>query len=106
MTNLKPIKKGNTWVWRLKFWQDSAKTLPLDVSGHSFAFTATNSAGVTVISLNNASFVEQSTQERKVTISAATTAGYSVGELYYQLDVTLPDATVEEWMHGYVNVSI
>jgi hypothetical protein len=104
MTNLKPIKKGNTYVWRLKFWQDSAKTLPLDVSGHTFSFTATNAAGATVISLNDASFVEQSIQERKVTLSAATTAGYAVGELYYQLDITLPDNSVEEWMNGYINV--
>jgi hypothetical protein len=104
MTNLKPIKKAETYVWTLKFWQDRDKTIPLDVSGHSFAFTATNAAGATIITLNDAAFVEQSTQERKVTLSANTTNGYAVGELYYQLDVTLPDTTAEEWMQGYINV--
>jgi hypothetical protein len=106
MTNLKPIKKGATYIWRLKFWQDSAKTIPLDISQHNFSLVATNSAGTTVITLTNTSFVEMSTQERKVTIPAATTNGYAAGEVYYQLDVTLPDTTVEEWMNGYINIII
>jgi hypothetical protein len=104
MTNLKPIKKGSTYTWRLKFWQDTAKTIPLDVSLHSFAFTATNTAGATVITLDNTDFVENSTQERQVILSSTDTNGYAVGELYYQLDVTLPSTYVEEWMNGYINV--
>lgn len=102
--NLEKIKKGNTWTWELKFWQDSAKTIPLDVSGHTFNFTAVNAAGATILTLNNAAFAIQGTNHRKVTLSNSTTAAYVVQELKYQLDVTLPSGVVEEWMAGYVNI--
>lgn len=105
MTNLRRIKKGDTYVWELKFWQDADKTIPMDVTGHSFAFSGVNVAGTTVITLNNAAFVEQAAvNHRKVTLPAGTTTTYAVGELRYQLDVTLPDSTVETWMEGYVNI--
>jgi hypothetical protein len=104
MTNLRRIKKGDTWVWQLKFWDDPEKTVAVDVSGHTFSFTAVSAAGTNVITLSDASFVETDSNHRTVTISANTTATYAAGELKYQLDVTLPDATVETWMEGYVNV--
>jgi hypothetical protein len=104
MTNLRRIKKGDTWVWQLKFWSDPEKTTGIDVSGHTFSFTALSSAGATVITLSDTAFVETATNHRTVTLSAATTATYAVGELKYQVDVILPDLTVETWMEGYVNV--
>lgn len=104
MTNLKDIKKGDTYEWELKFWDDEAKTIPIDVSGHSFVLTAKNTAGATVISLTNTDFVQTATNIRKVVLSKVTTAAYPVGDLSYQLDVTLPDLAVYTWMEGYVNI--
>ena len=104
MTNLRRIKKGDTWTWDLKFYTDSTKTTTLDVSGHEFVFTALNTSGATVISLTDTNFTQTANYWRKVTLSAATTGAYAAGELKYQLDVTLPDNTVATWMEGYINV--
>lgn len=102
--NLKDIQQGKTYVWRLEFYSDEAMQTILDISLHSFSFIAEDSTGTNVITLANAAFVATSTSIRTVTLSAATTAGYSVGALKYELEVTLPDATVESWMKGYVTV--
>jgi len=103
MKNLPVIKKGATWTFSLKSWSDKEKTQPLDLTGFSFALTATNAAG-TVISLDNDDFVEVSDEERRVTLSNSFTQALPVGELAYQLDVTNSDDTSEEWFRGYVNV--
>lgn len=104
MTNLKDIKRGDTYEWELKFWDDEQKTIPIDVSGHSFAFTAKSIAGASVITLVNADFVQQATNVRKVVLSKTTTQAYQLGELNYQLDVTLPDGAVYTWMEGFINI--
>ena len=103
--NLFPIRKGTTWNWELRFWNDAAKTSAKDVSGHSFAFTAKDKTDATIITLNNAAFVEQaSTNIRKATISNSTTSGYTAQELKYELLVTLPGGDIELWAEGYLNV--
>lgn len=102
--NLKDISQGKTWVWRLEFYEDEAMQTVLDVSGHSFSMIAEDSTGTNVITLANAAFVATSSSVRTVTISAATTAGYSAGVLNYELEVTLPDATIESWMKGTITV--
>lgn len=104
MTNLKDIKRGDTYIWELRFWDDEAKTIPIDVSGHSFLFTAKSLNGASIITLTNTDFVQQALNIRKVTISKVTTATYPTGDLSYQLDVTLPDGSVYTWMEGYINI--
>lgn len=102
--NLKDIHQGKTYVWRLEFYEDEAMQTALDISGHSFSFIAEDSTGTNIITLANVDFVSTSSSIRTVTFSAATTAGYTAGALKYELEVTLPDATVESWMKGYVTV--
>lgn len=102
--NLKDITQGSTYIWRLEFYSDAACTSALDVSGHSFSMIAEDSTGANVITLADAAFVQTSTSIRTVTLSAATTAGYTAGSLKYQVEVTLPDATIEKWMSGYITV--
>jgi hypothetical protein len=106
MTNLRRIKKGDTYTWDLKFYTDSTKQTTVDVSGHTFLFTAINASGATIISLDNAAFTQQDDHHRRLVISSAITSGYGVGELKYQLDVTLPDATVSTWMEGFIRVEL
>jgi hypothetical protein len=103
MTNLMQIKKGATWNWGLKFWDDTAKTIPKDVSGYTFAFKASNSSGI-IITLTNSDFIAPAINHRIVTLSKSQTDSYPSGELYYQLDVDMPDGTSEEWMQGYINI--
>lgn len=102
--NLKDITQGVTYVWRLEFYEDEAMQTVRDVSGHSFSFIAENSSGTNVITLSNSDFVQTSTSIRTVTLSAATTAGYSPAVLSFQLKVVLPDSTVEIWESGNVTV--
>jgi hypothetical protein len=101
--NLKRIKKGTTWVLEIKFWEDEEMTVPIDVTGHTFEFTAFNSVGA-VITLDNDDLEVQDDNHRKATVSAEDTSAYAVQELRWELNVTLPDATVEEWDCGYINV--
>ncbi len=102
--NLKDITQGSTYVWRLEFYEDEAMQTVLDVSGHSFSFIAEDSTGTNIITLVNADFVATTTSIRTVTIAASTTAGYTAGVLKYQLEVTLPDSTVEKWMNGTITI--
>lgn len=101
---MKPIDKGATWVWEMKFWQDQAKTIPMDVSGHSFAWVVTSSTGATVITKADVDFVEMATNHRKLTLSNTDTAGYTAGIHSFELNVTLPDATVEVWRQGFITI--
>jgi FtsP/CotA-like multicopper oxidase with cupredoxin domain len=101
---LKDIIQGKTYVWSLEFYEDEAMQTPLDVSGHSFAFIAENASGTNIITLANAAFVESASNVRVVTLSAVTTAGYAAAVLNYELEVTLPDLTVERWMYGTITV--
>lgn len=102
--NLKPIKKGSTYSFQLKVWTDAAKTTLLNLSAYSFSLVATNAAGMAVIALADVDFVKTSSTVRTVTLSKATTATYAAGDLYYQLDVTNPDTTSDEWFDGYIQV--
>lgn len=102
--NLKPIKKGATYSFQLRVWTDAAKTTLLDLSAYSFGLIARNTAGTAVITLTDTDFVETSATIRTVTLSKTTTAAYAEGDLYYQLDVTNPDTTSDEWFDGYINV--
>ena len=45
--NLKPIRRGDTWSIDFKFWSDSCKTTPIDVSTYVFKLMAKNAAGAT-----------------------------------------------------------
>ncbi len=101
---LKDIIQGKTYVWRLEFYEDEAMQTVLDVSGHSFAFIAENSSGTNIITLANAAFVSGASNVRTVTLSSSTTAGYAAAVLNYELEVTLPDATVERWMYGTITI--
>ena len=102
---MKDINKGSTWVWEMKFYSDDAKTVPLDVSGHSFAWVVTSSTGATVISKTNSDFVQQATNHRKLTLSNTSTAGLTAGIHSFELNVTLPDTTVETWQKGYITIA-
>lgn len=101
---LKDIIQGKTYVWRLEFYEDEAMQTAMDVSGHSFSFIAENTAGTNIITLANAAFVSTADNIRTVTISASTTAGYTAAVLNYELEVTLPDLTVERWMYGTITI--
>ena len=98
------IDKGSTWVWEQKFWQDAAKTIPLDVSGHSFSWVVKSISGATVINLTNADFVDQAINHVKVIIPAATTANYTAGIHSFELNVTTPTATIERWQQGFITI--
>jgi len=102
--NLPSIKQGDTYTFSLSFWQDECETTAIDVSTYVFKLMAKNSAGATQFTWNNADFVAGDPNVRTVTISAATTAGYSTGEFSYELQVTTASATYT-WMQGYVLVS-
>jgi hypothetical protein len=103
MTNLKDIRKGDTWGFTIEAFEDDEVT-PIDISGYSFNMVGTYANGTTAFTKNNAAFVETSTTKRTLTISKSDTAGYTVGDIYYQIDVTYPDTTQEQWMDGYINV--
>ena len=105
MNNLFPIRKGTTWNWELRYWSDEAKTVPIDVSGHTFSCLFKDTTGATKITLNNASFAAgSSTNRRIVTLSNSTTAAYTAEELKYELMVTLPSGAVELWQEGFVKI--
>jgi hypothetical protein len=101
---LKDIIQGKTYVWSLEFYEDEAMQTPLDVSGHTFSFIAENTTGTNIITLANAAFVSSASNVRVVTLSSSTTAGYTPAVLNYELEVILPDATVERWMYGTITI--
>lgn len=102
--NLKPIRRGDTWSIDFKFWSDSCKTTPIDVSTYVFKLMAKNAAGVTQWTWDNALFVQgATTNERIVTLSAVTTATYNVGEFAYDLQVTNAGGT-QTYLNGYIIV--
>jgi hypothetical protein len=101
---MKPIDKGTTWVWEMKFYSDAAKTVPLDVSAHLFAWVVKSSSGATVITKADAAFTQVASNHRKLTLSNTDTAGLTAGIHAWELNVTLPDATVELWQQDYITI--
>lgn len=101
--NMLPIKQGDTYVVTYQFYSDQCESTPLDVSTYSFKLMAKNSAGSTIFTWNNADFVQIDAYTRRVTLSAATTAGYTAGEFPYELQVTISGA-VYTWVNGYVEI--
>lgn len=102
--NLPPIRQGDTYVLPLSFWQDECETTSIDVTTYVFKLMAKNSAGVTQFTWDNATFVVGEPNQRTVTLSAATTAGYTAGEFVYDLQVTTATGTYT-YMQGYVQVN-
>ena len=102
--NLPPIRQGDTYVLPLSFWQDDCETTAIDVTTYVFKLMAKNSAGVTQFTWDNATFVAGEPNQRTVTLSAATTAGYTAGEFSYDLQVTTATGTYT-YMAGFVQVN-
>jgi hypothetical protein len=102
-TNLKPIKKGDTYIIPFEFYEDECETTPINVSTYIFKLMAKNSAGVTQFTWSNANFVSVATNKRTVTLSDSTTLSYSVGEFKYELQVDT-GAGLYTWMIGYIEV--
>lgn len=49
-------KRGDTFIFdSLKFWSDSAKTVPLDITGNSFAMQVKDINGLIILSFTMAS---------------------------------------------------
>jgi hypothetical protein len=101
--NMKPIKKGDTYVISYSFYEDQCEETPIDVSTYSFKLQAKNTSGTVIIQWLNADFVQINNYTRKVTLTPTTTAGYTAGEYTYELEVTI-SSNKYTWMQGYVEV--
>jgi hypothetical protein len=101
--NLRAIKKGDTYVFPMEFYEDECEETPIDVSTYVFKLMAKNSSGTTIFTWNNADFVSIATNKRTLTLSAVTTATYTIGEFNYELQVTIGSA-VYTWMQGFIAV--
>lgn len=101
--NMKPIKKGDTYVISYSFYEDQCEETPLDVSTYSFKLQAKNSAGSTIFTWTNTDFVQISANTRKVTLTPTATAAYAAGEYTYELEVTI-SSNKYTWMQGFVEV--
>ena len=103
--NLKTIRRGDTWSMDLKFWSDDCKSTGINVSTYVFKLMAKNSSGVTQWTWDNAIFIQgATTNERIITLSAVTTATYSVGEYAYDLQV-VNDSGTYTYLQGFVTVA-
>jgi len=101
--NMKPIKKGDTYVITYSFYNDECETDPLNVSTYSFKLQAKNTAGTVMIEWLNADFVAINNYTRKVSLTPIQTAAYTAGEYVYELEVTV-SSNKYTWMQGYVEV--
>jgi hypothetical protein len=101
--NMKPIKKGDTYVISYSFYEDQCEETPIDVSTYSFKLQAKDTSGTVMIQWLNADFVQINNYTRKVTLTPTTTAGYTAGEYTYELEVTI-SSNKYTWMQGYVEV--
>lgn len=100
---MKPIDKGTTWIWTLKFWDDAAKTEAKNVSSYAFALNVRTTAGVSVLALDNDDFAIITTNERRVTLSNVTTDGLTAGTHLYEFTATLSGVT-ELWKEGTITI--
>lgn len=101
--NMKPIKKGDTYVVSYSFYEDECEETPIDVSTYSFKLQAKNTSGTVMIEWLNSTFVAMDSNTRKVTLSPSQTAAYTAGEYTYELEVTI-SSNKYTWMQGYVEV--
>jgi hypothetical protein len=102
-TNLRPIKRGDTYIIPFEFYADECESTPINVSTYIFKLMAKNSSGVTQFTWNNADFVSVATNKRTVTLSNVTTATYNIGEFSYELQVDVGSG-VYTWM--IVNIEV
>jgi hypothetical protein len=101
--NMKPIKKGDTYVITYSFYEDECESTPLNVSTYSFKLQAKNTSGTVMIEWLNADFAPVGTNGRKVSLTPVQTAAYTAGEYTYELEVTI-SSNKYTWMQGYVEV--
>lgn len=101
--NLKPIKKGDTYIIPFEFYADECESTPINVSTYTFKLMAKNSNGVTQFTWNNADFVIVATNKRTITLSTVTTTAYTAGEFVYELQVDTGSG-IYTWMQGYIEV--
>ncbi len=99
-----PIKKGATWSFSIEPFTDDSEATPVDISEYEFVMTATYANGTTAFTKDNTAFIAATDHKRTLTLSKTDTAALTVGELYYQIDVTYPDTTAQEWMQGFIIV--
>jgi hypothetical protein len=66
---------------------------------------AVSSTGTELFELDDTDFVSTASHVRAITISATDTAGYAAGAYKYEVEVTLPDSTVEAWLTGNITVN-
>lgn len=102
-TNLKPIKKGDTYIIPFEFYEDECEETPFNVSTYIFKLMAKNADGVTQFTWNNADFVSVAINKRTVSLSYTTTAAYTAGEFIYELQVDIGSG-IYTWMQGYIEV--
>ena len=101
--NMKPIKKGDTYVITYSFYEDECEETPLNVSTYSFKLQAKNTSGTVMIEWLNADFVAIDNYTRRVSLTPVQTADYTAGEYSYELQVTI-SSNQYTWMQGYVEV--
>ena len=101
--NMKPIKKGDTYVITYSFYEDECEDTPLDVSTYSFKLQAKNTSGTVMIEWLDASFVQIDNHTRKVSLTPVQTATYTAGEYTYELEVMI-STNKYTWMQGFVEV--
>jgi len=101
--NMKPIKKGDTYVITYSFYEDECEDTPLDVSTYSFKLQAKNTSGTVMIEWLDTSFVQIDNHTRKVSLTPVQTATYTAGEYTYELEVTI-STNKYTWMQGFVEV--
>jgi hypothetical protein len=101
--NMKPIKKGDTYVITYSFYEDECEETPLNVSTYSFKLQAKNTSGMVMIEWLNADFVAIDNYTRRVSLTPVQTAAYTAGEYSYELQVTI-SSNQYTWMQGYVEV--
>lgn len=101
--NLKPIKRGDTYVIPFEFYEDECETTPLDVETYEFKLIARNNLGVAQFTWYNGDFVVVDYYARTVTLSSVTTTAYTAGEFVYELQVDTGSG-IYTWMQGYIEV--
>lgn len=105
--NLKAIKKGDTYVFPMEFYEDECEEVAIDVTNYYFTINAINSLGESVFIWEDVDFEIVAPNKRLLTLSHIVTASYPVGEFSYELQVqtdTLPEI-YETWMQGFIKVN-